>query len=85
MATKRGGSVSDASVLAHITHLVEEEHRLFDQNELSEEGHWRLAALQAELDRYWDLLRQRRALREFDGDPSQARARGAEMVKKYIG
>ena len=27
----------------------------------------------------------RRALREFGGDPSQARARDAEVVKKYTG
>jgi hypothetical protein len=77
--------MSDASVLAHISDLVEEEHRLFDQGELSGEERSRLAALQVELDRYWDLLRQRRALREFGDDPSVARARDAGVVKKYIG
>jgi hypothetical protein len=41
--------------------------------------------VQTELDQCWDLLRQRRALREFGGDPSQAHAREADVVKKYIG
>ena len=75
----------DASVLAHIQTLVAEEHRLFERGELSPDESHRLAALQAELDQYWDLLRQRRALREFGNDPSQAHERPADVVKKYIG
>ena len=46
----------------------------FDQSEV-----------QSELDRYWDLLRQRRALREFGRDASEARERDADTVKKYLG
>jgi hypothetical protein len=76
---------NDASVLAHIQHLVSEEHRLFDHGELSPEETHRLAAVQAELDQLWDLLRQRRAKREFGLDPSEAHARDADVVKKYIG
>jgi uncharacterized membrane protein YccC len=75
----------DASVLAHIQRLANEEHRLFERGELDPEETHRLAALQTELDQCWDFLRQRRALREFGGDPSQARARDANVVKKYIG
>jgi len=75
----------DASVLAHIQRLADEEHRLLERGELGPEESRRLAALQTELDQCWDLLRQRRALREFGGDPSQARARDASVVKKYIG
>jgi len=75
----------DASVFAHIEHLVGEEHRLFESGELSPEESKRLAQVQTELDQCWDLLRQRRALREFGGDPSQAHARDADVVKKYIG
>jgi Protein of unknown function (DUF2630) len=78
-------SDSDASVLAHIQRLVTEEHKLFERHALTLEEDHRLAALQAELDQCWDLLRQRRALREFGGDPSQAHARDADTVKKYIG
>jgi len=75
----------DASVLAHIQRLVSEEHNLFDGGELTIEQTNRLAALQVELDQCWDLLRQRRALREFGGDASQAHARSPDVVKKYIG
>jgi hypothetical protein len=52
---------------------------------LSDDQKKRLAQVQTELDRYWDLLRQRRALREFGGDPSEAHERDADTVKKYIG
>jgi hypothetical protein len=84
-----GGTVdkpaNDASVLAHIQSLVEEEHRLFDHQRRTDEETRRLASLQTQLDKYWDLLRQRRALREFGDEPSKARARDASVVEKYIG
>ena len=79
------GSERDASVLAHIQRLASEEHGLLERGELGGEESKRLAAVQTELDQCWDLLRQRRALREFGGDPSQAHARDAGVVKKYIG
>ena len=75
----------DAPVFAHIEALVAEEHRLFDHGELNDEQKKRLAQVQAELDRYWDLLRQRRALREFGRDPAEAHERDNDTVKKYIG
>jgi hypothetical protein len=75
----------DASVLAHIQRLVSEEHQLFERGELGAEDSSRLSTVQTELDQCWDLLRQRRALREFGSDPSQAHARDADVVKKYIG
>ena len=75
----------DTPVFAHIEKLVTEEHRLFDRGELDEKDQKRLAEVQAELDQCWDLLRQRRALREFGRDPSEASERDADTVKKYIG
>jgi hypothetical protein len=75
----------DASVLAHIERLVAEEHRLFEGGELPAEESKRLAHVQVELDQCWDLLRQRRALREIGGEASQAHARPPEIVEKYIG
>ena len=75
----------DAAVFTHIERLVAEEHRLFDHAQLSDEQKKRLAEVQAELDRYWDLLRQRRALREYGRDPSEAHERDADTVKKYLG
>lgn len=75
----------DASVLAHIQRLANEEHSLLERGELGSEESRRLTVLQLELDQCWDLLRQRRALREFGGDPSEARPREADVVKRYIG
>ena len=75
----------DASVLTHIEHLVKEEHRLFEKKgEHTKEEAKHLAEVQVQLDQCWDLLRQRRALRETGGDPSQAHARSPDVIKKYI-
>ena len=84
--------MSDESIAARIERLVAEEHDLRDLEEAQRaddealaDDRDRLAAIEVELDRCWDLLRQRRALREFGGDPSQAHAREADVVKKYVG
>jgi hypothetical protein len=73
----------DAPVRKHIEDLVKEEHRLRDEKTLSHADHHRLESIQVELDQCWDLLRQRRALREFGQDPEQARVRPADVVEKY--
>jgi hypothetical protein len=75
----------DQSVLAHIERLVAEEHRLYNQGTGSEADRVRLAKIQVELDQCWDLLRQRRALREFRRDAKQARVRPPEIVEHYEG
>ena len=75
----------EAPVLGHIEALVAEEHKLFDRRSLDDEQRERLKALQVELDQCWDLLRQRRAAREFGLDPSEARVRPADVVEKYTG
>ena len=75
----------DQSVLAHIQRLAAEEHGLFEKEALADEERKRLSDIQVQLDQCWDLLRQRRALREFGDDPSQARERDADTVKKYLG
>ena len=74
----------DSSVLAHIDLLVKEEHRLFEKKgEHTKEEAKRLAEVQTQLDQCWDLLRQRRALREFGDDPSKAKVRSPDVIKKY--
>jgi len=73
----------DQSVLNHINRLVKEEERLYGKSELTGDDRGRLAELKVELDQCWDLLRQRRALREFDQDPDKARVRPAEIVENY--
>lgn len=74
----------DASVLSHIERLVAEEHRLFERKELRDEDSKRLANIQTQLDQCWDLLRQRRALRETGQAPSQAHVRSPDVINKYI-
>ena len=74
---------TDKPVLKHIEHLVKEEHQLYGQKGLSDADHRRLKEVQIELDQCWDLLRQRRALREFGEDPEKARVRPPDVVEKY--
>jgi hypothetical protein len=82
MNDKRGGDA-----LAHIEELVAEEHRLLDkaaEEPLAAADKERLANVNVQLDRYYDLLRQRRARAEFDQDQSSAELRPAETVEKYL-
>jgi hypothetical protein len=76
-------SKSDSSVLGRIDSLVQEEERLYAKTQLSEEDGKRLGELKVELDQCWDLLRQRRALREFGRDPETAKVRSTEIVENY--
>lgn len=73
----------DKSVLGHIDGLVKEEERLYSQGELTDDDRSRLAKIKIELDQYWDLLRQRRALREFGRNPDQAKVRPSKVVEDY--
>jgi hypothetical protein len=73
----------DQTVLGHIDQLVKEEERLYAQGELSVDDRKRLSDLKVELDQCWDLLRQRRALREFGEDPDKAKVRPAKTVENY--
>ncbi|MGA9855782.1 MAG: DUF2630 family protein [Gammaproteobacteria bacterium] len=75
--------MQDNNVTKHIESLVTEEHRLFGKQEMRPEESARLKAIQVELDRCWDLLRQRRAKREFGENPNEAKVRGADVVEKY--
>jgi FKBP-type peptidyl-prolyl cis-trans isomerase (trigger factor) len=43
----------------------------------------RLEEIRVELDRLWDFLRQRTALREAGRDPDEASERSADVVEKY--
>jgi len=82
--------VSDESIAARIERLVSEEHELRDREQADspdpaalEEDKDRLQAVEVELDRCWDLLRQRRALRDAGSDPDQAAVRDADTVERY--
>ena len=82
--------MSDESITARIERLVAEEHELRDREQTDadaaerlDDDARRLRDVEIELDRCWDLLRQRRALRDAGGDPDQAQARDANTVERY--
>jgi hypothetical protein len=74
---------TDEGVLGRIQRLVDEEHTLYGRSDLDDHAQTRLETIRVELDQYWDLLRQRRALREFGEDPSRAHIRPPSIVEKY--
>jgi Protein of unknown function (DUF2630) len=77
--------VNDQELHAHIEQLVAEEHALLEKGgEVSSNERTRLGAINVQLDRLWDLLRQRRAREEFGQDPSTAHERSADTVEKYL-
>ncbi|MCS6302894.1 MAG: DUF2630 family protein [Nitrospira sp.] len=73
----------DQPILDHIQNLVAEEHRLYSQGSLKESDQKRLTKIEVELDQCWDLLRQRRALRDVGQNPNDAQVRPPEVVEKY--
>ena len=77
--------MDDSSVLGHIAQLVEEEHRLRADAGKPDHDAARLRKVEEQLDQCWDLLRQRRAKREFGDDPNSAAVRDPRTVKGYIG
>jgi hypothetical protein len=83
-------SMSDESIAARIERLVTEEHELrrreqadSTQTEELDADRERLRSVEVELDRCWDLLRQRRARAEFGQDPDEAQVRDADTVERY--
>lgn len=79
--------MDDSEVQGHIEELVGEEHRLYGaaqrEGGLSPEERARLEEIRVSLDRYWDLLRQRRAEEEYGLDPDQTQLRSASTVEHY--
>ncbi|UYM04011.1 DUF2630 family protein [Solicola gregarius] len=79
----------DKDVISHIDDLIAEEHQLRERRQRGDidrdDELDRLRAVETELDRCWDLLRQRRALRDAGSDPDAASARPADQVEGYLG
>jgi hypothetical protein len=79
--------VDDRDISEHIEALVREEHALLERGEqapLSADDRSRLETINVRLDQYYDLLRQRRALRDAGLDPNAAHERDASVVEKYL-
>jgi Protein of unknown function (DUF2630) len=80
--------LDDKEILSHIDELIKTEHelraKLADGKLSGAEEHAQLRSAEEALDQCWDLLRQRRARREFGEDPGQAEARPAPEVEGYL-
>ncbi|MFZ1117318.1 MAG: DUF2630 family protein [Propionibacteriaceae bacterium] len=80
--------MDDSDILARIREMVDAEHEL--RHEMQEnpgevtDAAQRLHELEESLDQFWDLLRQRRAHREFEQDPNESRRRPRQQVEGYL-
>ena len=78
--------MDDPQIHTEIEQLVTEEHELWDRESAGtadDSGRRRLASVKVSLDQCWDLLRQRRALREAGRDADGADVRRPEVVEGY--
>jgi len=83
--------MDDAQIQAEIEQLEQRQQELRRQEGDLAEQPEAVAPLRAEvekirveLDRLWDLQRQRRALREAGGNPDDASERDADTVENYL-
>jgi len=78
--------MDDKQVLERIDQLVQEEEALLHRHEgegLDDDEHARLDELRVQLDKAYDYLRQRRALRHSGQDPDDASMRDGGTVETY--
>jgi hypothetical protein len=79
-------AMSSPQILSRIGELVDEERTLRERHgerRLDQPERRRMEEIEIQLDQCWDLLNQRRALREFGSDPNQAQVRGEDTVERY--
>jgi hypothetical protein len=77
--------MDEKDILGRIHELVEEEHRLRDSAaEHGDDERARVAELERHLDQAWDLLRQRRAKKQYGADPDEAADRPESQVEGYL-
>jgi hypothetical protein len=78
--------MDDLQIHGTIEQLVAEEHELWGREaagNATDADRRRLQQLKVSLDQSWDLLRQRRALREAGSDPDAADVRPPDVVEQY--
>ncbi len=79
-------AMDDDQIHGHIEQLVSEEHQLWSREssgQATDDDRRRLDQVKVSLDQCWDLLRQRRALREEGGNPEDAHVRSEDVVERY--
>jgi len=78
---------SDEDISAAIERLEHERGTLRERearpDPTREQDAARLHEIDVDLDRLWDLLRRRRALRAAGRDPDEAHERSADIVERY--
>ncbi|GCE48521.1 uncharacterized protein DUF2630 [Thermosporothrix hazakensis] len=78
--------MDDQDILKQISKLVDEEHALLqraEKGQLQGDERQRVDDLKVRLDQCWDLLRQRRARRDFGMNPDDAQVRDRNIVEHY--
>jgi hypothetical protein len=79
--------MDDSQIHGAIEKMVADEHELWQREaggNANDADRQRLNELEVALDQCWDLLRQRRALREAGRDPEDAQVRAEEVVERYL-
>ena len=76
--------MEEKDILSRISALVDEEHKLREGTEHTDEQRARMNEIDASLDQCWDLLRQRRAKRQYGEDPDEAEPRPEPQVENYL-
>jgi hypothetical protein len=80
--------MDDKEILSHIDDLIATEHdlraKVADGQLSTAAERERLRSVEEALDQCWDLLRQRRARREFGENPEEAQERPAGEVEGYL-
>jgi hypothetical protein len=76
--------MDEKDILNRIHALVDEEHQLREGGEHTDAQRARIGELEAHLDQCWDLLRQRRAKRQYGEDPDEAQPRPEPQVESYL-
>ncbi len=87
-AARKDRLMDDKEILRTIDDLIQTEHdlraRLAAGQLTSDDEQEQLRVTEQQLDQCWDLLRQRRARREFGEDPGGTAARPVGEVEDYL-
>jgi hypothetical protein len=76
--------MDEKDIISRISALVDEEHGLREGTGHTDDQRARMQELEVQLDQCWDLLRQRRAKRQYGENPDEAAARPASEVENYL-
>jgi hypothetical protein len=74
--------MADEDILHRIKSLVDEEHELRSSGDKVDGD--RITGIEETLDQCWDLLRQRRAHREFGEPETEVSVRDVGTVERYL-